>query len=109
MQTKSYRQSLGFPSLDRREVVGRFDGGAITSDGGGVLLREAEHRLTLLDRFAACFRDYRTPWAIEFTACELVAQHVMALAQGVIRLSSREKTTVPMRPVAKHRAMSWRR
>ena len=74
MQTECYQESLGFQSLDRREVVGRFDGGAITSDGGGLLLREVDRRLKLLDRFAACFRDYRTPWAIEFTVRELVAR-----------------------------------
>lgn len=94
MQTECYQESLGFQSLDRREVVGRFDGGAITSDGGGVLLREVDRRLKLLDRFAACFRDYRTPWAIEFTVRELVAQRVMALALGYEDLNDHDDLRV---------------
>jgi len=36
----------------RREVIGRFDGGRITSDGGGLLRREVDQRLGLLDRLA---------------------------------------------------------
>jgi len=94
MPTECYQESLGFQSLGRREVVGRFDGGAITSDGGGVLLREADRRLNLLDRFAACFRDYRSPWAIEFTVRELVAQRVMALALGYEDLNDHEDLRV---------------
>jgi len=94
MPTECYQESLGFQSLGRREVVGRFDGGAITSDGGGVLLREADRRLKLLDRFAACFRDYRSPWAIEFTVRELVAQRVMALALGYEDLNDHDDLRV---------------
>jgi len=85
---------LDFQSLGRREVVGRFDGGAITSDGGGVLLREADRRLKLLDRFAACFRDYRARWAIEFSVRELVAQRVMALALGYEDLNDHDELRV---------------
>jgi hypothetical protein len=33
-------------------VTGRFDGGRITSDGGGLLLREVDHRLVMLRRLA---------------------------------------------------------
>jgi len=82
MRTECYRESFGFQSVGRREVVGRFDGGTISSDGGGVLLRGVDRRLNLLDRFAACFEDHRSRRAIEFTVRELVAQRVMALALG---------------------------
>jgi hypothetical protein len=40
-------------------VVGRFDGGRITSDGCGLLLREVDQRLGLLNRLTACFTDFR--------------------------------------------------
>jgi len=35
---------LEFHALGRRAVVGKFDGGNISSDGGGLLLGEVEAR-----------------------------------------------------------------
>jgi len=74
--------SFAFHALGRREVVARFDGGKITSDGGGVLLRETERSTCIINRFAACFTDHRDPDRIEHTVKELVAQRVYALALG---------------------------
>ena len=45
--------------MGRREIVADFSGGTITSDGGGLLLREVEKRCGILNRFAKCFTDYR--------------------------------------------------
>ena len=45
MRTHCNQESLQFHSLGGREVRGRFDGGAITSDAGGLLLREMENRI----------------------------------------------------------------
>ena len=42
MNTECKPEQLEFQSLGRREVMGRFDGGRITSDGGGLLLREVD-------------------------------------------------------------------
>ena len=47
METECNATQLEFHALSRREVVGRFDGGRITSDGGGLLLREVDQRLGL--------------------------------------------------------------
>lgn len=79
IRTECYQETFSFQSLGGREIVGRFDGGAISSDGGDVLLREVDQRLRLLERFAGCFRDHRNPQAIAFTVRELVSQRVMAL------------------------------
>jgi hypothetical protein len=38
-------------------VVARFDGGTISSDAGGLLLRETDRRIRLLKRLRDCFRD----------------------------------------------------
>lgn len=94
MQTECYQESFSFQTLGRREIVGRFDGGAITSDGGGLLLREVDRRLRLLDRFAAGFRDYRKSAAVEFTTRDLVAQRVMALALGYEDLNDHDDLRV---------------
>ena len=56
---------FGFHPQKRREIRAQFDGGAITSDGGGLLLREVEKRIGILHQFAACFTDYRNPDLIE--------------------------------------------
>jgi hypothetical protein len=71
-----------FQQLGRREVVGRFDGGMISSDGGGLLLREVEQRFGILKRFAACFRDYRDPQRIEHSVETLISQRVYGIALG---------------------------
>jgi hypothetical protein len=71
-----------FHGLGRREVVGGFDGGRITSDGGGMLLREVDLRLGLVQRLAACFTDHRNPNSVEHGVRALVGQRVFGLALG---------------------------
>lgn len=61
LQTHCNQESYEFHPLNQRQVVGRFDGGAITSDAGGLLLREVGRRTRVLAQFAACFRDCRDP------------------------------------------------
>ncbi|WP_419623431.1 transposase, partial [Thiolapillus sp.] len=82
MNTECKPEQLEFQSLGRREVMGRFDGGRITSDGGGLLLREVDRHIGLLDRLAACFTDHRNPESIEHSVRDLVAQRVYGLALG---------------------------
>jgi hypothetical protein len=65
-----------------REVVARFDGGALTSDGGAVLLREVERATDILGQFAACFRDFRDPARTTHSVRRLVRQRVYGLALG---------------------------
>ena len=82
---------LGFHPLKRREIRAQFDGGAISSDGGGLLLREVEKRIGILQQFAACFTDYRNADLIEHTVQELVAQRVDGLALGYEDLNDHEE------------------
>ena len=82
MDTQCNQGSLEFHPLGGREVWGQFDGGTITSDAGGLLLREVEKRTGILAQFAACFTDYRDPGRIEHPVKALVAQRVYALALG---------------------------
>ena len=82
MRTECTCPGLVFQPLGQRAVVGRFDGGTISSDGGCLLLGEAERLTGTLRQLAACFTDHRDPDAIEHTAGQLVAQRVYALALG---------------------------
>ena len=73
---------MEFHGLGRRVVVGDFDGGAISSDGGAVLLRETEQRTHILSRLAAQFNDHRDAEPIEHTVEDLINQRVMGIALG---------------------------
>jgi len=50
--TECHTQPLLFQPHGRREVLADFDGGKITSDAGGLLLREVEERFGILRQFA---------------------------------------------------------
>jgi len=76
------RPSPSPQKLGGRELVWRFDGGDITSDGGALLLKKLEERMGIVRRFAACFTDYRKPEAIEHPLLDLVTQRVFGLALG---------------------------
>jgi hypothetical protein len=72
-------------------VRARFDGGALTSDGGGVLLREVDRVTGILGQFAACFRDYRDPARITHGVSALVRQRIYGLALGYEDLNDHEQ------------------
>lgn len=80
--TECSQDELRFRAPSSHELVARFDGGDITSDGGSLLLRAADDRLRAMERFAACFRDHRDPNRVEHTVEELVRQRVYGLALG---------------------------
>lgn len=82
MRTECSGGEIRIQAAGRREAVAKFDGGTITSDGGGLLLLATDRQLRLIDRLAECFEDHRNPESIEFSVRELVAQRVMALALG---------------------------
>lgn len=83
MGTQCTTEQMEFQQLGRRRVIGRFDGGKISSDAGGLLLREVERRFHILKRLARdCFRDYRDPDRIEHTVGSLIRQRVYGIALG---------------------------
>ena len=82
MTAECTRTKLRFQGLDGRDVVGRFDGGEITSDAGGVLLREVEQRTRILGRLSECFTDYRDPDRVEHPVEALIKQRVLGLCLG---------------------------
>ena len=83
METQCIREQMEFQQLRSRAVIGRFDGGKISSDAGGVLLREVESRFHILKRLASgCFRDYRNEDRIEHAVESLIRQRVYGIALG---------------------------
>jgi len=51
----------GLSPVESLDVHARFDGGALSSDGGVVLLGEIERDLKFADSLAACLHDRRDP------------------------------------------------
>ena len=82
MKTECTADQLEFHGLGRRVVAGQFDGGKISSDSGGLLLREVEQRTHSLKRLTGCFTDHRNADQIEHSLESLIKQRVMGLALG---------------------------
>ena len=91
MRTECTAGTLQFQAVARRAVQARFDGGALTSDGGAVLLREVDRVTGLLSQFAACFRDARDPARLTHPVAALVRQRVYGLALGYEDLNDHDQ------------------
>ena len=91
MQTDCTAAQVEFQGLGARRVEAAFDGGEITSDAGGLLLREVEARRRIVERFADCFQDLRRPERIEHSVHDLVAQRVMGVALGYEDVSDHDE------------------
>ena len=68
MQTECRAEPSAFGRVEGRPVMAAFNGGALTSDAGGLLLGPADRRVNLVRRLAGCFRDARDPRFIEHGA-----------------------------------------
>jgi len=89
--TECNQSSFGFEGLGRREIVARFDGGTISSDGGAFLLRQADKRLNLMARLAECFLDGRNQALVDHSIAEMLAQRIYGLALGYEDLNDHEQ------------------
>jgi Transposase DDE domain group 1 len=78
-------------NLGGRELVWRFDGGDITSDGGALVLKKLEQRTEIVRRFAACFTDFRKRELIEHPLLDLISQRVFGLALGYEDLNDHDE------------------
>jgi hypothetical protein len=72
-------------------VVAAFDGGAITSNAGGLLLGGTDRAIGMMKKFAACFHDERRPHLIEHEVETLVGQRVFAIALGYEDLNDHDQ------------------
>ena len=74
------RLELGI--LRGRQVIGGFDGGDISSDGGVLLLAEAERRTGLIAGLAATIADDRDPAKVRHSIEVMLRQRIFAIACG---------------------------
>ena len=82
LKTQWTGEQLEFHALGRRSVTGRFDGGRVSSDAGGVVLGEVDKRIGLTPRLARCFVDYRNGSSVEHDVHALVSQRIYGVALG---------------------------
>jgi hypothetical protein len=91
LMTECKPEQLEFEGIGRREIVAEFNGGDITSDAGGMLLREVELRTGIIRQFAACFTDYRDRESIEHSVEELLAQRLYGMCLGYEDLNDHDR------------------
>src|SRR5690606_41438469 len=82
MRTDCIPNQLSFQGLGRRRIEAEFDAGMVTSDAGGLLLRETAARTRMMERIGACFTDGRDPARVERSVESLVAQRIYGIALG---------------------------
>src|ERR1700752_272562 len=80
-----------FGPVEGRGVVGGFDGGAITSDAGALLLGAADRAIGLVGRFAECFIDRRRPELVEHLVPTLIGQRIFGIALGYEDLNDHDE------------------
>jgi hypothetical protein len=82
MPTECSPALFPFARVEGRRVVASFDGGAITSNAGALLLGATDRAINLVGRFAACFRDARMAERVEHDIATLVGQRIFGIALG---------------------------
>src|SRR6266852_5880986 len=82
MPTECSAELFEFAPVASRPVIAGFDGGAITSDAGALLLGATDRAIGLVGRFAECFIDRRKQELVEHRVATLVGQRVFGIALG---------------------------
>jgi Transposase DDE domain group 1 len=75
-------EQLRFPPIPGYTVRADFDGGALSSDFGALLLRGIDRQIGLTARLAAAVRDKRHPSYIDHPLRDLFAQRIYQIASG---------------------------
>ena len=74
--------TLSFASISGKEIEADFDGGTTTSDGGALLLRQAESKIGIVDRIVGALCDRRHQSYVDHTYIDLIKQRVFQIACG---------------------------
>ena len=89
--TECIQESFTFTAHFSRRVQSEFTAGRVSSDGGALLLREADRRINLLGRLAGCFLDGRAPLLVKHNLSEMLSQRIYGLALGYEDLCDHEQ------------------
>lgn len=72
----------GLSPVCGRALEARFDGGRLSSDGGVLLLREAERRLGISCRLASCLCDRRDGSQVRHSLSDILRFRLLMIAAG---------------------------
>ena len=75
-------QQLHFPPIAGYTIRADFEGGALSSDFGALLLRGIDRQIGLTERLAAAMQDRRHQSYIDHTLRDLLAQRIYQIASG---------------------------
>jgi len=79
--TECNQNEFAFAPHFSRQVSARFSERQLSTEGGALLLREADRKIGLLSRVSKCFSDHRQPELIEHELGELLGQRIYGLAE----------------------------
>jgi hypothetical protein len=71
-----------FPAVGRKKITAAFDGGRLSSDGGVMLLAQAERRLGIAERLARFIPDRRDPGRVTHVIPDMLRARIFAIACG---------------------------
>src|SRR5215467_4733605 len=75
-------KQLCFPPVANQTIRADFEGGALSSDFGALLLRGVDRQIGLTERLAAAIHDKRHPSYIDHPLRDLLAQRIYQIASG---------------------------
>ena len=81
---------MSFSRVGRREIVGDFLGGRLTSDAGILLLKEVDRRIGLLDSINEAIPDPRDPLMTVHDQRTMLAQRIFSIALGYEDLNDQQ-------------------
>ena len=91
LMTECNQKVFSFASHFSRRVEASFTAGQVSTDGGALLLRQADGKIGLLKRVASCFTDRRSPLLVEHQLSEMLSQRIYGLALGYEDLNDHEQ------------------
>ena len=89
--TECTQKSFEFPACKRRVIEANFEGGDITTDGGVLLLRQADSMLGLSEAIAGVLPDPRRKASVDHDGLSLLRQRLYALALGYEDLNDHDQ------------------
>lgn len=97
---------ISFPAVGRKKVTAAFDGGRLTSDGGVLLLAQAERAMGICAQLAACIADRRDPARVTHKLDDILRARILAICCGYSAVAMKTRTTSTR--CVTIRAFAWR-
>ena len=89
-------KQLCFPPLAGQTIRADFDGGALSSDFGALLLRGIDRQIGLTERLAAAIRDKRHQSYIDHSLRDLLAQRIYRCSGLLLEIYAACLSSIPL-------------